>query len=175
MVTTIFIIGMPGSGKSTLAEKLARHFNATAIDLDKVIEEKEGKSINEIFAHKSESYFRELEKGTLQKLTLGHQLQFISTGGGTPCFFDNMQWMKNNGVVIYLNIPASILIGRLKEGKETRPLIKNMDDEILSDYVRETLTNRAPFYEMADIIVNHNKNLNLLKTELSFLFINQNQ
>jgi shikimate kinase len=162
-----------GAGKSTLAKKLATHFNAIHIDLDDEIEKELNTSISQIFAEKGESYFREIEKNTLRNLKFDKQLRFISVGGGTPCFHNNMQWIKEQGIVVYLNIPASILIGRLKEAKENRPLIKNLTDEELSDFVRNTLTQRAEYYEMADIIVNHNKNLNLLKTELSFLFLNQ--
>lgn len=164
---------MMGAGKSTLAKKLASHFDAIHLDLDDLIEHEYGKSINEIFEENGEKHFREIEKNTLRNLKFDNQLRIISVGGGTPCFHQNMEWMREHGIVIYLNIPASILIGRLKEGKENRPLIKNLSDEELSSFVRNTLTERAEYYEQADIIVNHNKNINLLKTELSFLFLNQ--
>jgi shikimate kinase len=170
MAKLIFIVGFMGSGKSTLGKKLAQAFDADFIDLDQAIEQKEQKTINEIFEQHGEEYFRELESQTLRNIH-SEKLCFVATGGGTPCFHGNIQWMKNNGVVIYLNLPAYILTGRLKTEKAHRPLLKNLSDTELSDYVNRTLEKRAYFYEMADIIVPHNKNFTMLKTELNFLLL----
>lgn len=168
MGKTIFLVGFMGAGKSTLGRKLAKHFEADFIDLDTEIEKKSGKSIAEIFEVDGETAFRQIERETLRNLP-DKEILFVATGGGTPCFNDNMQWMKENGVVIYINLPASILIGRLKENKEKRPLIKELTETELSEYILKTLEERNPFYEKADILVNHNKSLTILKAELNLL------
>lgn len=168
MGKTIFLVGFMGAGKSTLGKKLAKHFEADFIDLDTEIEKQSGKSIAEIFEVDGETAFRQIESETLRNLP-DKEILFVATGGGTPCFHDNMQWMKENGVVIYLNLPASILIGRLKENKEQRPLIKNLTEAELSEYIFKTLEERNHFYEKADILVNHNKSLPILKAELNLL------
>jgi shikimate kinase len=168
MGKTIFLVGFMGSGKSTLGKKLATHFNAAFIDLDTEIEKQAGKSITSIFEMDGEAFFREKEKDTLRNLP-DKEILFVATGGGTPCFHENMEWMKSNGVVIYLNLPTSILIGRLKENKAHRPLIKNLNGTELSEYVSQKLEERNPFYEKADILVNHNKSLPILKAELNLL------
>lgn len=168
MGKTIFLVGFMGSGKSTLGKKLATHFQADFIDLDTEIEKKCGKSVNEIFDTEGENFFREKEKEALRNLP-DKEILFVATGGGTPCFHDNMKWMKEHGVVIYLNLPTAILIGRLKNDKKNRPLIKTLDDKALSNYINEKLEERNPFYEQADILVNHNKSLRILKAELNLL------
>jgi shikimate kinase len=167
---TVYIVGFMGAGKSTLGRKLANAFDADFIDLDKYIELKEGKKIHEIFEEKGENYFRKSEAESLREIKSDKNL-FVATGGGTPCHSENMRWMKENGVVIYLNIPPQILIGRLKNNDGTRPLIKSLTEEQLAEFVIDKLSERSDFYEMADIIVSHNKNLSLLKTELKFLFM----
>ena len=168
MGKTIFLIGYMGSGKSTLGKKLANHFNADFIDLDKQIEKSTGKTINKIFDSEGEAQFRAIEKDVLRNLPES-EITFVATGGGTPCLHNNINWMKEHGVVIFLNLPASILIGRLKEKKANRPLIKDMSDEALSEFVIQQLEERTKFYEQADILVNHNKSIRILKAELNLL------
>lgn len=168
MGKTIFLVGFMGAGKSTLGKKLATHFQADFIDLDTEIEKQSGKSISEFFEIDGETAFRQIEKETLRNLP-NKEILFVASGGGTPCFHENIEWMKENGVVIYLNLPASVLIGRLKEKKYTRPLIKNLSETELSEYVYKSLEERNPFYEKADILVNHNKSLPILKAELNLL------
>ena len=104
----IFLIGFMGCGKTTLGKKLAKHLNFNFIDLDRFIENKTVKSINVIFDEKGEQYFRDLEKESLNEIYKMDNL-VIATGGGTPCFSDNMQTMLEKGICIYLKMEAEDL------------------------------------------------------------------
>lgn len=167
MGRTLFLVGFMASGKSSLGKKIAQHFNLEFVDLDKYIETKENCSINEIFEKYGEEKFRELEAQYLRELDLNEKV--IATGGGTPIFHKNMVYMKENGAVVYLIVPAEIIIGRLRQNKEKRPLVKDLSDEELVEYVETTLAKRRVIYSAADILVPHTKSLSLLKMELSFL------
>lgn len=154
----IYFIGFMGCGKSSLGKKVARKLGLDFIDLDKYIEQKEGRSINEIFAEKGEKYFREKEKEFLQE-TFSMKNVLISTGGGTSCFFDNMQEMNKNGTTVYLKFHAGILCSRLKNAKKERPLIKEKTEEELLTYISTLLEQREAFYNQANIIYEE-KNMN---------------
>src|SRR5690606_34726901 len=117
--TSIYIVGYMGSGKTTFGKRLAAKLNMAFVDLDNLIEVTEGKTINEIFELKGESYFREKEKEILQTTVFVNTV--VATGGGTPCFFDNMSWMNTNGKTIYLKMTAQALESRLKFDKNNRP------------------------------------------------------
>ncbi len=147
----IFLMGYMSSGKSSLGKKVARHLEVDFIDLDQQIEELEASSIHEIFQQKGESHFRKLEAKMLRDLTKG-QKAVISLGGGTPCYLDNINFIKQCGTSLYLEVPAEVLIGRLREKKESRPLIAQLSNEELSAFVKEQLEARKVFYQQADII-----------------------
>ena len=151
-MTRILLIGYMGAGKTTLGRALAKEIGVEFIDLDQYIEEKEGLSVNEIFAQKGETAFREMERNTLREVTenIGG---VIATGGGTPCFFDNMEYMKTNGKVIYLNCSRGELLERLKIYKATRPLLKDKNDDELKEFIENSLPKREPFYNKANIII----------------------
>ena len=118
----IFLVGYMGSGKSLMGAALAKEFGVNFFDLDKVIEKKAGKEVAAIFAAEGEKHFRELEKNSLTEL-LGEDDCVIATGGGTPCFFDNMDKMNEAGVVIYLKMSTDHLAERLEAEKDSRPLL----------------------------------------------------
>ena len=147
----IYIIGFMGCGKSTLGKKLAKVMDMPLYDLDKEIEKSEGMSIPEIFESHGESYFRESEKNNLKKIS--DEDAIISCGGGAPCFFDNMDWMNNNGFTLFLNLPVGALANRLENSKHKRPLLENLDIP-LEDYIAEKLAERAEHYQKAKMIVN---------------------
>ncbi len=150
----IFLLGFMGSGKTYTGSRLALQLEFPFIDLDQYIVEQAGKSIVQIFEEDGEDYFRELERQSLHQM-LEHENAVIGCGGGTPCFFDNMQWMKQHGKTIYLTLPAGILEKRLLKEKDHRPLIKNLDnDGQLRAYIDSKLAERNPFYHQADIIFN---------------------
>lgn len=148
----IYLIGYMCSGKTTLGTLLKEIAGFTFTDLDQYIEAKEGCSINEIFSRKGEEEFRKIERATLKEVTekIGG---VIATGGGTPCFFDNMEYMKENGKVIYLNCSRQELLERLKIYKATRPLLKDKNDEELNEFIDSSLPKREPFYNNASIVI----------------------
>lgn len=149
---TIYLIGYMCSGKTTLGNLLKEIADVTFTDLDQYIEEREGQTINEIFAQKGEDEFRNMERKALKDVTetIGG---VIATGGGTPCFFDNMEYMKENGNVVYLNCSREELFERLKIYKATRPLLKNKNDEEIKEFIENSLPKREPFYNNASIII----------------------
>ncbi|MFI5162504.1 MAG: shikimate kinase [Sphingobacteriales bacterium] len=147
----IFLIGFMGSGKTTLGRKLAARMNYEFIDLDHKLEQQVELSIAEYFSFFGEDSFRKLEKEVLRK-TVYPENVVISTGGGLPCFFDNMDWMKANGKVVYLNLSPKTLADRLEAGKEERPLLQDKHGEALVAFIEKKLEEREPFYSQANII-----------------------
>ena len=148
----IFLIGFMGCGKTTLGKKLAKHLNFNFIDLDRFIENKTVKNINVIFDEKGEQYFRDLEKESLNEIYKMDNL-VIATGGGTPCFYDNMQTILEKGVCIYLKMKAEDLAERLSKEKNNRPLICHLTKNELNDFISEKLMEREKFYKKAHYIL----------------------
>lgn len=141
-----------GTGKTYWGAKWAAQHDMDFFDLDSEIEKTTGLSIPQIFEQKGEAFFREQESTILKQF--GDQQNFIlSTGGGTPCFFDNIQWMNASGLTIYLDTPVAILKERLALEKAHRPLIKLLTDEQLEDFIKDRLQQRSPFYSQAQVIV----------------------
>jgi len=147
-----FLIGYMGSGKSTVGEKLAAKLNYGFIDLDKLIETEYKQSIPEIFATKGEKEFRAMEHNTLKNLLLKDNL-VIACGGGTPCYYDNMELMNNNGVTVYIKMSVDSLVNRLLNAKDKRPLIENKTETELHAFVNRQLEKREDIYHLAQYIV----------------------
>jgi shikimate kinase len=137
-----------GSGKTTVGKRLAQNLGMQFIDLDSFIENRYHKSVSEIFAEKGETGFREIERNLLQEVAQFEQV-VISTGGGTPCFFDNMAFMNCEGETIYLQISPDELLNRLLRGQDKRPLIKGKTPEELKSFILENLEERESFYRRA--------------------------
>lgn len=148
----IFLIGFMGSGKSHNGKKLAQALNYNFIDLDDYIEEKAKQSIEQIFQQEGETYFRHLEQTCLKSMTQFNNI-VVSTGGGAPCFSDNMQWMKEHGISIFLNPPVDVLLHRLLPRTAHRPLLKGKSKAELRQYIQHKLDERMPIYNQADFIV----------------------
>ncbi|OJV12801.1 MAG: shikimate kinase [Dyadobacter sp. 50-39] len=147
-MNNIILVGMMSSGKTTLGKKLARALNYRFIDLDKLIEKDQGMEISAIFAQKGEDYFREVETRIL-KDTATQQGIVLASGGGTPCFFDNMKVIKEMGVSIFLDVPAEDLARRIENhGKDDRPILSGATS--LVDTLRSRITDRIPYYSQAD-------------------------
>jgi shikimate kinase len=155
----IFLTGYMGSGKSTAGKKLATKLNFEFIDLDKFIESECGQTISEIFDTKGENEFRALEHNALKKLITKDNL-VVACGGGTPCYYGNMELMNNNGITIYLKMSAETLASRLVNAKGKRPLLENKTESELKDYITEHLEKREDIYHQAQYIVK-GKNLNV--------------
>jgi shikimate kinase len=144
-----------GSGKTHWAKQLASQMKIPFFDLDSVIEEKEGHTIAQLFARHGEEAFRLKEKETLEQLIDEYPSMVLSTGGGTPCFFNNIERMKKYGVVVWLNTHVEILLSRLMKEKETRPLIKNLADDDMRSYIIRKLNERRMYYEQADVTIDN--------------------
>ncbi len=152
----LYLLGFMGSGKSHVGKKLSARLQLPFLDLDDFIVEREGMSINEIFACKGEHGFRQIERKCLEE-TAEMDNAIIGCGGGTPCFFDNMEWLNKHGTTWYLNYPASVLFDRLKTRKAKRPLLKDMSDEQLLSFIEKKLEERAPYYEAAQFQYNYGR------------------
>lgn len=150
----IFLIGFMGCGKSTIGKKLARKISHNFVDLDRYIEAKLFKTIPEIFKEKGEDEFRRLEKKYLEEISAFENI-VISVGGGTPCFYNNLEVMKNAGTVVYLKLEHKALVNRLKNSKRyDRPLLENLTLEELDVFVKDRMKDREQFYEKAHITIN---------------------
>lgn len=140
---------MMGSGKSYWAQQIAAATNLHWIDLDTDIEKRNGTTIKEIFeTYEGEANFRLLEQKALHQLATYNNI-IIATGGGTPCFFDNMEWMNAHGITIFIKDPVSILVQRLQAEKAKRPLISRSPNQALHQFLTEKLADRIDFYSKA--------------------------
>lgn len=144
----IYLIGYMGCGKSTLGRRLSKHTGLQFIDMDHYIEERNCKTIPQIFAEEGEAEFRKKERKALEELAEFTDV-VIATGGGAPCFFDNVDVMNRTGKTIYLNIDPGILADRLMKSKTERPLIKGKSRKELVAFIDETLRKRNEFYKQA--------------------------
>lgn len=152
----IFLLGMMGSGKTTLGKELAGKLGYTFLDLDACIEQKENKSVAQIFKEKGPGKFRELEREILQSIIANYKKAVVATGGGAPCFFDNITLMNTSGETIFLDVPIKDLIQRLSVSDlTTRPLLTGKTQSELISFLGKTLSERRLFYEQAKHIVVH--------------------
>ncbi len=149
----IFLIGFMGSGKTHWGKILSRQLNLPYFDLDEVIVTSEKMSVQQIFHDKGEEYFRLKEQEVLEALAEDHDDVIISTGGGTPCFFNNIDFMRQQGKVIWLNTAVDTLLQRLLRQKQTRPLIKNISDSELKAFIIKKLQDRKMYYEQAHVML----------------------
>lgn len=148
----IFLIGYMGCGKSTLGRKLAAILNLAFIDLDTFLEEKYFRTIPQIFAQEGEAGFRKKEQKVLHEVVAFDNI-VVATGGGAPCFFDNMEVMNRSGYCFFLDVDTSSLVKRLIHAKTERPIIKGKSAEELHVFIEEMMLKRRPFYEKARYIV----------------------
>ena len=149
----IFLLGYMGAGKTTLGKAFARAMGLTFVDLDWYIEERYHKTVRQIFAERGEDGFRELEKRMLHEVGDFEDV-VISVGGGTPCFFDNMDYMNQVGESVFLDVDVKVLFRRLKVAKQQRPLLAEKTDEELMAFIVEALQKRLPFYTQAKHVFN---------------------
>ncbi len=156
----VFLIGFMASGKSSVGKKLAKKVDLPFVDLDDYIEEKYNATIRLLIYEKGMDVFREIEKNSLDELIHKYEDVLISTGGGTPCYFDNMSLMNSKGKTIYLEVDIPTLVDRLMYSKKDRPLIWGKTREDLTVYAKDLLSKRQPDYEKAQLTVK-GKNLKL--------------
>lgn len=149
----IFLTGFPGSGKTLLGSQTARLLKIPFLDTDQMIEDETGETISEIFRTKGEHYFRQKESEVLTSLT-SKRNALVATGGGLPCFGQNMQWMNDHGLTVYLEASPAFLFHRLVKEKKSRPLLAGLSDIELMIYITETFAGRRSFYEESKLKVN---------------------
>lgn len=149
----IYLIGFMGCGKTHWGRELSQKLQIPFFDLDSAIEEKEEKSVVDIFAELGEEYFRMLEKDVLYLLTESHESFVMACGGGTPCFFNNIDYMKSRGTTVWLNSSIDCLYNRLIKEKEKRPLVRSIPDDQLKGYIIKKYSDRKIFYQQAAVIL----------------------
>lgn len=147
-MTRIILIGYMGAGKTTVGKALSQALGLPFYDLDWYIEERHRRTIAQIFAEKGEKGFRDIERNILHEVAEFEDV-VISCGGGTPCFFDNMEYMNRQAQTVYLKASPDILFRHLKMGKVERPLLKDKTEDEMKQYIRDSLSTRAPFYSQA--------------------------
>jgi shikimate kinase len=162
----IFLTGFMGAGKTTIGKELASRMSLSFVDLDLFIENRYHKTIPQIFAEKGEETFREMEQKALREVAEFEDV-VIATGGGAPCFHQNMTFMNENGTTVYLNVSIDELINRITMHQYTRPVLKGRSDSELKRFVEETIAKRSEFYKQAQIIINvDNLDISLLCIQL---------
>ena len=170
----VFLIGFMGCGKSTFGRKIAEQLDWDFVDLDATfrsinglqdayIEEQQNASIQTIFANKGESYFRNLETKAIEESSKWKKT-IISTGGGTPCFNNNITSINNIGLSVYLKLSPEVLKSRLEGEKSKRPLISNLSDAELLIFINKKLAERSCYYSKSEITFEYSNDL-----EVSFM------
>lgn len=146
----VVLIGYMGSGKSILAKKLAEKLNISCLELDDLIEKKSGMDIKTIFSDKGELFFRKLEHQLFSEIMESNTSFVLSTGGGTPCYFNNHELLKgDNCTSVYLKASIDTLYARLKDQRKKRPLLAQLSKEELKEFIAKHLFERSYFYNQA--------------------------
>ncbi|MBW7846230.1 MAG: AAA family ATPase [Bacteroidia bacterium] len=148
----IFIVGFMGVGKTTIGRRLARKLNMKFVDTDKLIIQKTGETIDAIFKNRGEESFRKIEADVLRSIDFASAV--IATGGGLPCYNNNMEYMNQHGLTVYLYAEKSFIFHRLKNAKKVRPLIKELSQEQLKTFIEEKLNERHPIYKQSKLQLN---------------------
>ncbi len=147
-MTRILLVGFMAAGKTTLGKALAKDLGLQFIDLDLYIESRYHATVSQIFAERGEEGFRQIERNMLHEVAEFEDV-IIATGGGTPCFFDNMEYMNAQGTTVFLDASVDVIFTRLTIARTQRPLVAGKTDEELRSYITETLNRRLPYYSRA--------------------------
>lgn len=148
----VFLVGFMGCGKSTIGRRLASRIGYDFLDLDRAVEQRAGMTVAEIFSRYGEEAFREMEREELLLVGKAQRL-VVATGGGAPCYLDNMDRMRQAGLTVYFRMSPARLVTRLARGRERRPKISGMDDMQLQAYVQDALRVREPVYQQASLVI----------------------
>lgn len=155
-MTRILLIGFMAAGKTTLGKALAAELGLQFVDLDHYIENRFRCSVSKLFAERGEEVFRQIERNMLHEVAEFEDV-VISTGGGTPCFFDNMDYMNAQGTTVFLDASVDVIYTRLTIARVQRPLVANKTEEELRQYITDMLERRSPYYMRAHYIFNANR------------------
>ncbi|MEO7923854.1 MAG: shikimate kinase [Chitinophagaceae bacterium] len=149
----IFLIGFMGSGKTHWGRLLSQKLGIPFFDLDEQVMEHAGKSIVELFNIEGEEQFRLKEKDVLHIITESHDSFVMACGGGSPCYFNNIEYMNQAGTTVWINTPLAELFHRLVAEKDQRPLIRDLTDDQLKNFISKKFADRRIYYEQATISV----------------------
>jgi len=155
----IFLIGFMGSGKTHWGKQLSERLAMPFYDLDEVIISAEKRSVAEIFNESGEEYFRIKEKELLEQLVDDNLSIILSCGGGTPCFFNNIEYMKKYGLVVWLNTNIDVLGNRLLKQRSHRPVLKGISDDELKAFIVKKMNERRMYYEQADLVIDNENDM----------------
>jgi shikimate kinase len=166
----IFLIGFMGSGKTRWGQLLADQLDLPFLDLDEYVQTITGKSITDLFNLGGEKSFRLVESDALRHLGAMPDT-VVATGGGTPCFFDNMNWMNENGTTVFLQTPPALILERLWPERAGRPLLAGLNETEFAEFIHKKLEERLPFYLQSSIVIeqpdNHTDLLKKMAPHLS--------
>lgn len=148
----IYLVGYMGAGKTTTARRLAHRLGWEVVDTDALFEEKYKISVNDFFNKYDEPLYRKLESVVLKETeTLENVV--VSTGGGTACYFDNMDWMNSHGLTVFMRISPEAAVDRVIHSRHKRPLVEGKSEVELAEFVNKHYASRMPFYEQAKITI----------------------
>ena len=154
----LFLVGYMGCGKSTLGRKIAKATGYTFVDMDSTIESREGASVADIFHYEGEEYFRKAERALLEELAQKEEDMIVSTGGGTPVWRDNVEFMNVAGHTVYLRRTAEQIASRLSpHGRQKRPKLRGLTDEELVAFMTKNMAEREPYYAKASVVIDCEK------------------
>jgi shikimate kinase len=153
----VYLIGFMGSGKTHIGQKLAQLLGFLFVDTDSLIENTEGMTVAQLFENKGETAFRDIESERLKSLSKWDNI-IVATGGGAPCFLDNMTYLNNSGITVYLKTNPQLLLERLLPETEKRPLLKGRSEVELLAFITTKIEEREAFYGQADIIIHQENN-----------------
>ncbi len=170
MKKTLVLLGYMASGKSAIAHYISKEYHLKYVDLDSFISHKEHLSIQEIFKTKGEIYFRKKEQLYLNEILSNNSNSILAVGGGTPCYGQNMDLINQKALSIYIKTPLKTLVSRLLTQKNTRPLVANLNEDDLPEFVAKHLFERQSFYEKAHFIIEaQNKSIATIASEIKEL------
>jgi shikimate kinase len=169
----VVLVGYMGSGKSIIGKLLSEKTELTFLDLDEIIEQKENCTIKSVFETKGEIYFRKIEHSIFKEVIQNKNSFILSLGGGTPCYANNHEMLKNENVTsIYLNASIETLYNRLILEKSKRPIIANQNQEELKEFIAKHLFDRSFYYNQSNHKINvNNKSADEIVTEIEKLLI----
>ena len=155
----IFLIGFMGSGKTHWGKQLSERLQMPFYDLDEVIINSEKRSVADIFTESGEEYFRMKEKEVMENLVDDNLSLILSCGGGTPCFFNNIEYMKKYGLVVWLNTDVDVVGKRLLKQRSHRPVLNGIRDEELRAFIIKKMNERRMYYEQADLVISNENDI----------------